>query len=156
MKSYLTFQLADEYFMAAIDKIKSIQNHHEIIPVPESPVYLRGLAYYMGNVLPVIDLKILIGFPHAAVQHKSLFLITEIKRDHEFVNIAFLIDAVIDVIKIDEAEIQKLPTMKYKFLSTYINGVYLKSRITYLLVDLEQLIAHELDSDMPDLTGNIL
>lgn len=155
MKSFLTFQLADEYFMAAIDKINSIQNYQETIPVPESPSYLKGITYYMGSVLPVIDLRILISFPPAVAQHKSIFLIMEIKRNGEFVNIAFLIDAVIDVIKIDEAEIQKLPSIDYKIISTYINGVYLKNSITYLLVDLEQLIANELDSDMPDLSGNM-
>ncbi len=147
-KSYLTFQLSDEMFLTGVEKINSILTYQDVTPVPDSPKYLTGLINWRGEVLPIFDLRTLLGLQATPLNNRTLFLVTEISKDGDIVKVAFVIDYAMDVLEVDASAIQKMPDVNQKVDTEYIDGIYYKDKSSFLLINLEELVLQELKKDI--------
>ena len=62
---FLTFLLKDEEYGLEILKVREIMGVIEITPVPQTPVYVKGVINLRGQVIPVIDLRLKFGLAEA-------------------------------------------------------------------------------------------
>lgn len=154
-KSYLTFQLSNEMFLTGVDKINSILTYQDVTPVPDSPKYLTGLINWRGEVLPIFDLRVLLGLQATSLNSRTLFLVTEISKDGEIVKVAFVIDYAMDVLEVDASAIQKMPDVNHKVDTEYIDGIYYKGNSSFLLINLEELVLQELKKDISNVSAVI-
>jgi len=69
---YVCFTLAGENFAFPMDLVREIVRPPDIVTVPLAPPSFLGLANLRGNVLPVLDLRHLLGLtatePNAATR----------------------------------------------------------------------------------------
>lgn len=152
-KSYLTFKLENEMFFAEIDKISSILTYQDVTAVPDTPEYFAGVTNWRGEMLPVFDLRILLGLKSTPLHNRILFLVTEISTPEGIVKVAFVIDYAMNVVDIDASEIQPLPSITGKVNTDYVDGIYYRNKAGYLLINLEALILNELKEDLSEVTN---
>jgi purine-binding chemotaxis protein CheW len=62
-------------------------------PVPGAPAILPGIISQRGVVLPIVDLRLLLGLAAAAPERSTRLIIVQ----HEGIDLALLVDAVIDL-----------------------------------------------------------
>src|SRR5205807_3571405 len=75
---YLSFRLDKEEFAILVLRIREIMGIQEIMPVPQTPAYVRGVINVRGKVIPVIDLRLKFGMAQAEPTSRTSIIVTQI------------------------------------------------------------------------------
>ena len=77
-KIYGSFWLDDTEFALRADVVQEVVNEpSEISSVPLSPLYMRGLFNFRGRIIPIVDLRIFLGFPDTEVQQRRVAIVED-------------------------------------------------------------------------------
>jgi len=123
LNSFLTFRLGDELFAANVSKVLEILEIPKITKVPRSPAFMRGVVNLRGNVLPVIDTRSKFGLPSVDDTVNSCILVLNIEMEEKEIRLGAIVDEVQEVMEIDAAMIQPLPTVGAKYKTEFIEGM---------------------------------
>jgi purine-binding chemotaxis protein CheW len=96
------FTLAGEPFAVALDTAREILTIEECTPVPLAPAAVLGVVNLRGTLVPVVDVRPLLGLP-AAPDRPTLALLVAA----ESLRFAVAIDAVVGLASLDE-----VPTLR--------------------------------------------
>ena len=123
IRSFLTFRLMDELFAIDVIKVIEILEMSKITKVPKSPGFLLGVINLRGNVLPVIDARIKFGMPKKELTLDSCIIVMSIEVDDGVVTIGALVDAVSEVIEVNQDTIQEPPSIGSRYNSEFMEGL---------------------------------
>ena len=126
--SALAVKVSGETYALPMDALTAVYEGYTIVPLPCVPSFVAGIVNVRGQVLPVVDLAILLGVPGEAVK-RSLLIIS----NDEF-SLGLSVEAVGDVITILTSTLQPVPTA--------LNHVYLRAVLPNgtSLLDLEAIL----------------
>lgn len=124
------FMFADEQY--AVD----IRNAHEVIlvqkitRVPQMPDFTLGVINVRGQIVPVFDLRRKFGLPEKEFGEQTKILIAEVNG----VQISFIVDKMLDNIKLDASMVDPSPHVKMKIERECIQGIgQLEDRMIIIL-----------------------
>lgn len=123
INSYLTFQLNKEVFAINVGQVLNILEMSPVTEVPQAPDFMKGVINLRGNVLPVIDSKIKLHLGATEITSSTCILVLEVTVDGDDVQVGALVDAVQEVIIVDEQQILPPPSLGTKFKSDTISGM---------------------------------
>ncbi|WP_448337601.1 chemotaxis protein CheW [Chloroflexus aurantiacus] len=103
--AYLYVRLAAEHVALAGTAVREIMRWRTPTPIPGAPPTIPGLINQRGQILPVIDGRLLLGLP-AAPPDRATRLIW---FHHEQIDAALLVDAVVDLIFIEPGQLEPPP-----------------------------------------------
>ncbi|OGU55938.1 MAG: hypothetical protein A2V66_18480 [Ignavibacteria bacterium RBG_13_36_8] len=112
----LQFKLNEETYAFETDNVKEVIKMKEIISLPSTPDFLKGIVNIRGEILSILDLKKLLNLPdkETASVHK-IIVIRQLNRI-----LGFLTDEVMGTYRIPRKNLQtSLPTLdagKQKYL----------------------------------------
>lgn len=75
----LAFRLGTQQYALSIDVVVEVASMVALTTVPNAPPALMGIASRHGEVLPVLDLRQVIGLPPHTVTANSLFIVVELR-----------------------------------------------------------------------------
>jgi len=116
-KSYLFFTVERLVFAIPIKVVQQCIQIIEILPVPDFPQYISGIINILGEVIPVIHLRILFGLSEKEIELSDQMIIVT-SRERSF---ALLVDSVSEIKEIMEEEVVKFEMIKYG--KKYVSGV---------------------------------
>jgi len=93
---YLTMRLASEYYALPGTSVREIMRWRTPTPVPGAPPVIPGLINQRGQILTVIDARLLLGLAAAPPGRATRLIWIQ----HNAIDAALLVDAVIDLITI--------------------------------------------------------
>jgi purine-binding chemotaxis protein CheW len=105
VQEYLSFRLAEERFALPIAQIREIIKVPLITRVPRTEPFVLGVLSLRGTIVPVVDLRMLLGQPDSPQTRRSRVLI--FIRAGELVGL--LVDEVHHVIRLGEEDIEAHP-----------------------------------------------
>ncbi|MGC9025267.1 MAG: chemotaxis protein CheW, partial [Chloroflexia bacterium] len=105
MRNVLVFYLADERYAFPLDTVREVSRVGHITPLPGLPAAVLGATGLRGEVLPVLDLRQLLGLPKSPLTAESRLLIVQ----HEGLAAAMLVDRVEDIAALPESTWQTPP-----------------------------------------------
>jgi purine-binding chemotaxis protein CheW len=120
---YLTFSLAEEEYGIGILKIKEIIGMMPITPVPQTPMFVKGVVNLRGKVIPVIDLRLRFGMEAIDYTERTCIIVVEMEDQTGIVLIGIVVDAVSEVLNIKGEDIEETPTFGTKLNIDYILGM---------------------------------
>ncbi|HEX5374177.1 MAG TPA: chemotaxis protein CheW [Aquabacterium sp.] len=120
---FLTFWLGEEVLGMDIRTVREIIQCGPMATVPLMPSFLRGVINLRGSVVPVIDLNARFGRPPAKVGKKSCIVIFDAIRSGERTELGLLVDAVSEVIKIAQDQIEPAPDFGMSVRRDFIRGI---------------------------------
>jgi purine-binding chemotaxis protein CheW len=123
IRSFLTFRLMDELFAIDVVKVIEILEMTKITKVPKSPDFLLGVINLRGNVLPVIDARIKFGMPKKELTPDSCIIVMNIEVEDGTVTLGALVDAVSEVLEVNENTIQEPPSIGSRYNSEFMEGL---------------------------------
>lgn len=123
INSYLTFKIGEEVFAANVAKVLNILELQDITHVPQAPDYMKGVINLRGVVLPVIDSKIKFGLGATQFTNNTCILVLDVNIDEESVQVGALVDAVLEVLEIEDSKIQPPPSIGAKYKTEFIEGM---------------------------------
>ena len=100
----ITFILGEEKYGLDILKVRELISYPEgLTRIPGMPDFIVGMFNLRGLVIPVMDLREKFGMPHAVKQDSTVIIIVNVEDK----NIGLIVDAVADVIFIQEEDLQE-------------------------------------------------
>ncbi|MBL3528626.1 MAG: chemotaxis protein CheW [gamma proteobacterium endosymbiont of Lamellibrachia anaximandri] len=135
----VTFRLKDESYGINVMKVQEVLRVTEIAPVPGAPPFVLGIINLRGNVVTVIDTRSRFGLPSAELDDSSRIVIIESEKQV----VGILVDAVAEVVELNEDEVDAAPNVGNDESSRYIQGVATRENGLLILVDLNKLLTDE-------------
>lgn len=135
------FGIGDEVFGVDILTVQEIIRSAPVTSVPNSPEFIEGVINLRGDIIAVIDLrKRLSLYQEDKVQEKNWILILNIENRI----IGFIVDRVIEVLKIMEDSIEPPPDIIVAGLENqYIRGVCDIEGQLHIILNFERVLFNE-------------
>lgn len=108
----LTFESGGLIMYMSTEYVIEIINDHSITPVPLVPNYVKGIINLRGSVLPVVDIRLMMGREAENYTSKTCIIVLNINT----IPIGIIVDKVRQVIDIDLSEVQAIPLRKQQKL----------------------------------------
>ncbi len=138
---YLTFSLADEEYGISILKIKEIIGMMPITTVPQTPEFVKGVINLRGKVIPVIDLRLRFGMDSIDYTERTCIIVVEIDGSAGIVQIGIVVDAVCEVLNVNDGDVEETPTFGAKLNTDYILGMAKMEGGVKILLDIDQVLS---------------
>ena len=101
----LTFDSGGLVMYMSTSYVIEIINDHSITALPIVPPYVKGIINLRGSILPVIDIRLLMGKEAEDYTSKTCIIVLNI----DSVAIGIIVDRVRQVIDIDLSDVQPIP-----------------------------------------------
>lgn len=132
----LAFTLDKENYCIEITNAKEVFTPGLITFVPNAPGFLRGVTNLHGTIIPLIDLRPLLGLAAGEVSQSSKVIVAEVKDGL----VGIIVDRIYAASKIEKELIQPpLATLQGKILEYTVGQVRLEAGIMALL-DLKKIL----------------
>ncbi len=105
MERCLVFESGGLIMFMSTEYVIEIINDHSVTKLPVVPDYVAGILNLRGQILPVVDIRLLMGKPAAEYDSKTCIIVLNI----DSVPIGIIVDTVRQVMDIDTAKIQPVP-----------------------------------------------
>ncbi len=140
---YLTFSLENEEYGIGILKVKEIIGMMPITSVPRTPDFIKGVINLRGKVIPVIDLRLKFNMASIPYDERTCIIVVEIDLESSTVLIGIVVDAVSEVLNIQETEIEETPKFGTSLDTDYILGMAKKDGEVKILLDIDRVLSQE-------------
>lgn len=133
----VVFQLGTEHYGIDIFRVNEIIRLREITPIPRTESHIRGLVNLRGKTIPVVDLRARMGLE--VLEDSDATRIIVVETDHGRVGI--VVDAVTEVISIEDSTIDQAPTMVNEDSTDFVKGVAKRESELITLLNLDTALA---------------
>lgn len=133
---YLTFWTDKQLFGVKIADVVQIIGIQEITPIPDAPVYAKGVINLRGSIIPVIDVRIRFGKPEVAYGEHTCIIVTKLDDNY----IGFIVDLVDEVTTIDDDHISPPPVLSREKANAYLTGIGKVGDKVVMLVDTSKIL----------------
>lgn len=130
------FRLGGGDFAFNVFEVERILRYEPPAPLPDAPAFLDGVIQYAGTVAPVVDLRKRVGLD-APVRDETRTVIIESERGR----IGVVVDAVVEVLKVDAARITRPPELVRGLAARYIHGILPYDQRTIVILAAPRLLA---------------
>ncbi|MDR1039308.1 MAG: chemotaxis protein CheW [Deltaproteobacteria bacterium] len=140
---YLTFQLAGEGYGIGILKVREIIGMLPVTPVPQTPLFLKGVINLRGQVIPVVDLRLKFGLPEEEYTERTSIIVVEVKGLTGNIPIGIVVDTVSEVINIQAHEIEPAPAFGSTIDMNFILGMAKTGDGVKILLNIDLVLSAE-------------
>jgi purine-binding chemotaxis protein CheW len=138
-KQYVTFRIADENYGVGVLKVQEIIGMTEIVYVPNSPDFMKGVINLRGSVVPVVDMRKRFHMEERTYDMFTVIIIVEVKE----ILVGMIVDTVSDVVGIPQSEIQDTPHFTAKIDSEFIAGIGQVNDKLVIILDIDKILSTE-------------
>lgn len=120
---YLTFTAAGRVFGIRIAAVHEVLEYEPPMEVPLLPAFVRGITDLRGTAIPVVDLTRRLTGHSGPVARTTSIVITEVIVHDIPVLMGILVDAVLDVLEIDDASVEPRPDFGDAVHTEFMQGI---------------------------------
>ena len=141
-KQLVVFRLGNEYYGVDILVVEGIIKMQDITKVPHAPEFVEGLTNLRGQVLPVLDLRKRFEMANMEDTDETRIITVQIGD----IQAGMIVDAVSEVMSVDDETIEKVSNMVTTKASEFIEGIAKVDNRLVILVDLSKVLSAEEES----------
>ncbi len=104
----VTFNADQALYAVPVSRVQEILDLRPVAAMPNAPAYLLGIIDLRGQNIPVVDLRRLLGWPDTEDTAQSRILVVWLAQGEGRAVIGIKTDRVIEVTRLDEAEVKPL------------------------------------------------
>jgi len=140
---YLTFILDGESYGIDVLRIREIIRATKITSVPQVPDYVCGVINLRGKIIPVMDLRLRLGFGEAKATEQTCIVVVVIKMsDGKSAQMGLVVDSVAEVLNIAATDIEETPDFGAGLSTDLILGMAKVKGEVKTLLHIDQLAGH--------------
>jgi purine-binding chemotaxis protein CheW len=139
MKQYVIFGIENEKFGIEIEKVNSIEKPLEIFKVPNTPEFFEGLINLRDKVYPVVNMRKRFHLTYNGLGSDCKIIITNLGN----MAAGFIVDAVSEILRLEDSQIEQTPPALMTQSRQYINGIAKTSSGIILLIDPLKILSRE-------------
>lgn len=146
-RQLVVFDIGNEHFGVNIIDVDSIIKMQEIISVPMSLNFVEGITTLRGQVLPVIDLRKRLNVPLTEKTNETRIIVINMEGS----KVGMIVDAVSEVLTIQEETIEATPVMVSNVDTAFITGIAKVDSRLIILLDLEKIFSSKEKAALSDM-----
>jgi len=131
---FLIFFVADELYGISVLNIKEIIKVVNIVKVPRTPDFLKGIINLRGKVVPVIDVRLKFGLEYREYDMETCIIIVEMGD----IMLGFIVDRVEDVVAFET--LHASPAFGSHIDVSLLAGVVEIGSDVVMILDLEKIL----------------
>ncbi|MBU0700167.1 chemotaxis protein CheW [bacterium] len=116
----LTFQLSTTWYGLKIEGIREIIKISKITWVPGTASYVVGVINHRGMIIPILDIRELLGLGKSEITEESRIIIVEV--ENVSTGLGVLVDNIADMVFVPASEIVAIPLTMDKRKTRYVIG----------------------------------
>ena len=141
-RELIAFRVGEQEYCVDITSVREIRGWTPATTLPHAPSFVRGVINLRGSVLPIIDLASRLGLPTPEPTSRHVIIIAQTGEQIA----GFLVDAVSDILTIEEDQMQDTPDVASELAKAFVKGVIALEGKMIRFIDLEQVMP-QLDSE---------
>lgn len=145
--AYLIFSLNDSNYAIPVEHVREIITSIQTSPVPGAPSYLTGVVNLRGRILPIVDLRKRFQFGNDFETDRQCYIILMLETEEELIELGIKVDAVSEVARIGESEVDPANGMHDYNQTLVFNGVAKTSTGIKLVLD-SRILVEQLKGDV--------
>lgn len=134
---YIQFSMAEDSFAIPIGQVIESGRLTDVAPLPCVNEAIRGLINLHGEIVPLLDLRSLLGNIHGDCPPDEKMLIVRTRNSEGVCGLA--VDRVAGILALDTHELQNLNPSTTDLAGTFVNGFCERQGSLVRLLDLERL-----------------
>jgi purine-binding chemotaxis protein CheW len=138
-QSCVSFKIGEEIFAAGVSHIHEIVEVSKITAIPHAPVFMKGVMNLRGAVLPVVDSRVKFGLSPTVVTEDTSVLVLGLTVGDKRLQIGAMVDAVIEVLEVEAADITPLPSIGARYNTDFIEGTVKSGEDFILFLDVHKV-----------------
>lgn len=103
---YIKIAVGEEFYGVDISIIENIVRMQRITRVPNVAEYIKGVINLRGEIVPIMNLRLKIGLDEIEYTKDTRIIII---KTENFGKIGLIVDAVKEVVALEEEQLEKLP-----------------------------------------------
>lgn len=139
-QQYVTLGVAEELFAAPVEKVQEILDMRPIARLPQAPQTLLGMIDVRGQGIPVVDLRLTLGLPHAEDNENTRIIVLSINGQHGELRLGLRADRVFEVTILDDDALDPPPSVSGTWAGHCIAGIGRRNGRFVTVLDLERLL----------------
>lgn len=136
VQSYILFGVSGTTYAIRSQQVLHIEMIDHVTPVPNAPVFVEGVVFSRGQVVPVINLRARFGFERAAITLRSRLLVVQ----HEGRRVGLLADESREFIRISETAVRPPQEAIGGLSGNYLDGVATLGERIVLVLSVRELV----------------
>jgi purine-binding chemotaxis protein CheW len=136
-QQFITFTLDAEEYGVDIMMVREIKGWTATTALPKAPPHVRGVINLRGVIVPILDLRARFGMGTTTPTPTHVVIIVHIDNRTS----GLLVDAVSDIISIDQHDVRPVPEMGLAIEDQYLDGLVAVGERMVTLVSLGRLLA---------------
>lgn len=149
-KQFITFTIDREEYGTPILTVQEIRGWMKTTPLPNTPEFVVGVTNLRGNIVPVFDLRSRFSGQMTEITERHVVIMVEIEGR----TIGLLVDAISDILTVDDTQIQPPPTGNLIVDTQYIDGLFASDERMVALININKLFNSELIHAIDEQTSN--
>ncbi|CAK0773776.1 purine-binding chemotaxis protein CheW [Azospirillaceae bacterium] len=137
---YLTFTLGNETYAIEIFKVREVIHYINITHVPRMPRFLSGIINLRGNVVSVIDLRLILGMGPIEKTVDTCIIFAEVVFGEDAILLGMLADSVQEVIEVDTSQIGPPPRLGTMLDTAFIKGVGKRGENFFIILNIDKVL----------------
>ena len=133
----VVFRLGNEMYGVDINLVQSIEKDLNVVPVPNSQLYIKGILNMRNEVIPVYSLARKFGRAQESTAESTIII------SSSGLKLALEVDEVLEINDIKESNIVRMPSMLIKGDTQYLDRVANVDGKLIILLDMERLLTDD-------------
>ncbi|MBU0973250.1 MAG: chemotaxis protein CheW [Proteobacteria bacterium] len=135
---YLIFTLGKEEYGIGILQVKEIIGMLPITSVPRTCPFVKGVINLRGKVIPVVDLRLKFSMAPIPYSDRTCIIVVEPPSESGSQLTGIIVDAVSEVVAVQEEETEAAPSFGASLDTNYILGIAKVGEGLKILLDMER------------------
>jgi len=152
---YLIFNLDHQYFGVDILQIREIVKMMPVRSIPHSPNFVRGIINFREQVIPVIDLRLVLGLDQVDDDNASRLIVVETVTSRGVIQMGLVVDEVSHVANIQTSDIEQTPDFGVDIRTDYMLGMAKQGSDLMVLLDIDRVLTHRETSAVVQITESL-
>lgn len=139
-RQYVGFRVGERNFALPIEKVQEVAVLDPPTPVPDVPACIRGVCSLRGAIIPVVDLRQLLGTPVSAASNGPAQTLVLYAGER---TMGCEVDAVLQVTAFTEDDIQPAPENLSQGNGRFVSGFARLGEQLWILLDVDMMLEPE-------------
>ncbi len=142
-RQYLTFALAGEEYGVDILRVQEVKGWTPVTRLPRLPPFVSGVLNLRGSIVPIIDMRARFGLERTEPGPTTVVIVINVGELAEQQAAGIVVDAVSDVVDVENAEVKPPPRFGTTLDASYIRGLAEVGEKMVMLLDADRLLSQE-------------
>jgi len=154
INTYLTFTIFDDLYAIDIIRVLEVLERQDLTRVPNAPPVIQGIINFRGHIVPVYESRLKFNLPLRSPTDNYVTIVIELWVDDRRYYVGAMVDKVINVMEIDDADIKPVPPLSKEFNPEFIKGVVKTDQQFLMIFDIDKIYSSSEIEAISDINNN--